>query len=312
MTQRDTFISELFEKAKKDKDIVLISVDMGASSLDIWREELPEQFIFTGISEQHSINLAAGLANEGKKVYVYFMAAWLARCFEQIRYSCAMAKNPITLLANGVALGYAPAGPAHETNDDIAYMRSILDLEIHSPTNLEMVKTLVDLTYEKPKLRCIRLERNYAKEFDGCYDGPSIDFLEKGIHPVIEGGKKVALLSSGYMLGRMKDVNKKLSENGIDSTLYDVWKTKPINSELLKEYLSDCDYVITCEEQTLSGGFGSIICETLADLGLQKNILRLGLPDRYIFENGGRDYHLDNNGLSVSSICDKISKFINE
>ena len=164
--QRDTFIGDLFQVAKNDKDVILISVDMGASALDQWREELPEQFIWTGISEQHTINLAAGLANQGKKVYIYFMAAWLARCFEQIRYSCAMAKNPITLLANGVALGYAPAGPAHETNDDIAYMRSILDLEIHCPTNLEMVKTLVNLTYEEPKLRCIRLERHYAVDFD--------------------------------------------------------------------------------------------------------------------------------------------------
>ena len=72
MTQRDTFISELFEIAKKDKDVILISVDMGASALDRWREELPEQFIWTGISEQHSINLAAGLSAAGKKVYLYF------------------------------------------------------------------------------------------------------------------------------------------------------------------------------------------------------------------------------------------------
>ena len=76
MTQRDTFISELFEIAKKDKDVILISVDMGASALDRWRDELPEQFIWTGISEQHSINLAAGLSAAGKKVYVSFMAAW--------------------------------------------------------------------------------------------------------------------------------------------------------------------------------------------------------------------------------------------
>ena len=213
------------------------------------------------------------------------MAAWLARCFEQIRYSCAMAKNPITLLANGVALGYAPAGPAHETNDDIAYMRSILDLEIHCPTNLEMVKTLVNLTYEEPKLRCIRLERHYATDFDGCYNNPETNFIEKGIHPVIGDGKKVALLSYGFMLGRMKEVVEKLIQDGVDVTLYDVFKLKPMNSDLLKEYINDCDYVVTCEEQTLSGGFGSIICETLADIGLQKNILRIGLPDRYIFEN---------------------------
>ena len=83
-------------------------------------------------------------------------------------------------------------------------------------------------------------------------------------------------------------------------------------SDLLKDYLNDCDYVVTCEEQTLSGGFGSIICETLADIGLQKNILRIGLPDRYIFENGDRNYLLNNNGLSIESIYNKVSEFVNE
>ena len=70
MTQRDIFISELFELAKSDKDIILISVDMGAPTLDVWREELPEQFIAAGISEQNAINVAAGLSAAGKKVYV--------------------------------------------------------------------------------------------------------------------------------------------------------------------------------------------------------------------------------------------------
>ena len=312
MTQRDTFIEDLFEIAKSDKDVIMVSVDMGASALDRWRDELPDQFFATGISEQHTINFAAGLSAQGKKVYVYFMACWVARCFEQIRYSCSMPNNPITILSNGVALGYAPAGPAHETNDDIAYMRSILDLEIHCPTNLEMVKTLVNLTYEEPKLRCIRLERHYATDFDGCYNNPETNFIEKGIHPVIGDGKKVALLSYGFMLGRMKEVVEKLIQDGVDVTLYDVFKLKPMNNDLLKEYVNDCDYVVTCEEQTLSGGFGSIICETLADLGLQKNILRIGLPDRYIFENGDRNYLLNNNGLSVESIYNKVSEFVNE
>ena len=104
MSQRDTFIGELFEIAKNDKDVIMMSVDMGAPALDRWREELPDQFLFTGISEQHSINLAAGLSASGKKVYVYFMAAWAARCFEQIRYSCSMPNNPITILSNGVGL----------------------------------------------------------------------------------------------------------------------------------------------------------------------------------------------------------------
>mgnify|MGYP001368293983 CR=1 FL=1 len=107
MAQREVFISTLFEKAKLDKDIYFLSADHGAKALDAWRDQLPKQFIALGISEQNTINVASGLSAIGKKVYVYFMASWAARCFEQIRYSCAMAKNPITILGGGPALGYS-------------------------------------------------------------------------------------------------------------------------------------------------------------------------------------------------------------
>ena len=294
MTQRDTFISELFEIAKKDKDVILISVDMGASSLDRWREELPEQFIWTGISEQHSINLAAGLSAAGKKVYVYFMAAWSARCFEQIRYSCSMPNNPITILSNGVALGYAPAGPAHETNEDIAYMRSLLNVEIDCPASSTHVKELVKYSYENQKLR-------YTIVKGGLFG-----------NPMRKEETKIAIISYGYMLGRCLDVQKKLLDNNMEVSLYNMSKIKPNPIVKMKKVFRDYDKVITVEEQTLSGGFGSAVLEGMSDNNVQKPLLRIGLPERYIFENGDRDYHLDNNGLSVDSIYDKVLKFRSE
>jgi transketolase len=309
--QRDTFISELFELAKTDKDIILMSVDMGAPSLDIWRETLPDQFIAAGISEQNAINVAAGLANSGKKVYVYFMAAWVARCFEQIRYSCAMAKNPITVLGNGVALGYAPAGPAHEPNEDIGYMRTINGIEIWSPANTSATKSLVQLTIEKPALRYIRLERNHAKEVES-FDfntNNTINLIRSGLKEPVDGEPRIAILSSGYMLGRADNVWSTLI-NKHQISLYDVWRIKPLNASQLGNILSNYTHVVTIEEQTLDGGFGSAICEAICDLGLNKKVLRLGLPERFIFENGSRDHLINTNGLSVQNIVEKIKTFI--
>ena len=315
-TQRDTFISELFERAQKDKDIYLVTVDMGAPSLDRWRSDLPGQFLSAGISEQHAVNFAAGMASEGKKVYVYFMAAWVARCFEQIRYSCAMAENPITVLGNGIALGYAPAGPAHEPNEDMAYMRSLCNIEIYSPCNNNVVKSLVDLTIDNPKLRYLRLERKYATELDSLYQGMTQEELESGIatikqvSPTDTSRGKVCVLSSGYMLGRCSELVTRLGDDGYEASLVDMWKIKPVDANLLEKHVKDYDTLVTVEEQTLSGGFGSCVCETLADLQIQKPVLRIGLPDRYIFENGSRDYHIDNNGLSVDSLHEKVTKFL--
>ena len=317
MTQRDTFISCLFEKAKKDKDIIMISVDMGAPTLDIWREELPDQFFATGISEQHSINFAAGLAATGKKVYVYFMASWVARCFEQIRYSCAMGDNPITILGNGVALGYTPAGPAHSPNEDIGYMRTICGIEVISPANTNMTKGLVDLTLNEPKLRYIRLERKYSSEMEDEYKDSNSFFLNTGVSLVKPGlsedkndKPKIALISSGYMLGRALNVWLELIKEGYEISVFDLWKIKPINGKFLSEKLNHYDTIITLEEQTLDGCFGSAICEVLSDFNLNKKVLRLGLPEGYIFDNGSRDHLLDTNGLSIDNIKNKITEFV--
>lgn len=311
-SQRDAFISALFEEAVKDKDICLISVDMGAPSLDRWREELPEQFFAAGISEQNAINFAAGLSAVGKKVYVYYMASWSARCFEQIRYSCAMGNNPITVLGNGIALGYTPAGPAHCPTEDIAYMRSLCGIEIHSPSNTATAELLVKTTCQRPlKLRYIRLERSYPQMLNDI----KIDeeTLERGMTTVKEGagdGARICILSSGYMLGRSLIAAKLLAVERQNVSVVDLFRVKPINTEALKEALADRDIVVTIEEQNLFGGFGSAVCEAMADLGLQKRIVRLGLPERYIFENGNRDHLLDSNGLNVDAIYRKIRSAI--
>ena len=309
--QRDTFISELYELAKTDKDIILMSVDMGAPSLDIWRETLPKQFIAAGISEQNAINVAAGLANAGKKVYVYFMAAWVARCFEQIRYSCAMAKNPITILGNGVAMGYAPAGPAHEPTEDIAYMRSINHMEIWSPANTSATKALVHLTVTKPSLRYIRLERNHAKEVEDMDFGVNntINLVKAGLKESKDNEPRIAILSSGYMLGRSYKAWESLI-NTHQISLYDISRIKPLPVNQLSSILSNYTHVITIEEQTLDGGFGSAICEVICDEGLNKKVLRLGLPEMFPFENGTRDQLIDLSGLSVDNIVNRIKIFL--
>ena len=317
IAQRDVFLTALFEKAKLDKDIMLISVDMGAPSLDRWRSELPDQFLFAGISEQNAINVAAGLSAAGKKVYVYFMAAWAARCFEQVRYSCAMGNNPITILGNGVGLGYAPAGPAHEPNEDIAYMRSINGIEVYCPANGNIISDLVDLTVREPKLRYIRLERKYAQEVEACYE--NIGYVNNvGIYcvrpglsePRKEGVSRTCILSSGYMLGRAVRTWEMLIKSRFEASVMDLWKIKPINQEFFVNRLQEYDNIVTLEEQTLDGGFGSAVCEALADKNAKKNVLRLGLPERFIFENGDRDHLLDTNGLSTDEIYDKIKNFL--
>lgn len=318
-SHRDEFIEQLLVEAKKNRDVILISVDMGAPALDRWRTELPDQFLFAGISEQNAINLAAGLSRAGKKPYVYMMACWVARCFEQIRYSCAMAANPITILGTGVGLGYAPAGPAHEPTDDLAYMRAIDGIEIISPSFLASIKPIVHLTLQKPRLRYIRLERSmhpHISEF--IPEEKSHEIVQSGFYAFknfspAKSNLKISLLASGYILNKTKEVGTILEvEHGFNVQILDIIRIKPLNPVKLIEILQGSRFIVTIEEQALDGGFGAAIAETLIDNICQLPCLRLGLLQAYIFENGSREELLNKFGLGQEEIIQKILTFRNQ
>ena len=316
-TQRDEFIEKLFIEAKKNSDIIFISVDMGAPALDQWREQLPNQFIVAGISEQNAINLAAGLSRAGKKPYVYMMACWVARCFEQIRYSCAMAQNPITILGAGVGLGYAPAGPAHEPTEDLAYMRAIENIEIHSPSSIWLIQPIVNLTISEPKLRYIRLERTVSEHVSNYNSNSTFsEVVNTGTQifkefTLLKKKTKVTILSSGYLLQRAHDASIILQQEfKIDVQIIDVIRIKPLNIDYIINNLHDSNIVVTIEEQALSAAFGAAIIEGFSDRLFQAQVLRLGLKTAYVFENGTRDELLDNSGLAVLNIVHKVNEFV--
>ena len=293
--QRDVFVSEIVAAAKKDREIFFISADFGAPALDMFREELPEQFIHSGISEQHMIDMAAGLALSGKKVYVYAMAPFVTlRCIEQTKCSLALMNLPVTILAVGVGLGYADAGPTHYSTEDIACMRAIVGLEVLSPCDELSTRMMARRTLEEPGLRIVRMERHALPP---VYENQE----SMGINGYTElfFGESVCVLSYGHLIHRVLQ-----ARNAVDDRKFgviDLYRVKPIDEDLI-EALRKYTAIVTVEEQCLSGGFGSAVLEYMADSRLQMPVKRLGLPERYYFENGGREYLLDRFGLSINHI----------
>ena len=136
ITQRDAFWDEIYRLAKIDRDIVVISADMGAPSLDKFRTDLPGQFVNTGIAEQNAILIASGLAKEGKKVFVYAIASFLTlNCIEKIRVQNGMMNIPINLVGVGAGFSYPDSGPTHHLIEDIAIMRSIPNITTYCVTD---------------------------------------------------------------------------------------------------------------------------------------------------------------------------------
>lgn len=162
---RDVFIDIIFDLAKKDKDIYFLSADLGAKALDRFRQELPSQFIHCGISEQNMIDVAAGLSQCGKKVYVYAMAPFVTyRCYEQIKVVIASMNLPVTIIGVGAGYSYDDAGPTHYAIEDISCMRVIPNIEILNPSDEKSTIQAAKVTYEKPKFRYIRIDRKYLPD----------------------------------------------------------------------------------------------------------------------------------------------------
>lgn len=305
--QRDVFIQVILEAARKDRDIMFLSADFGSEILDTYRAELPDQFIHCGISEQHMIDLAAGLSLAGKKVYVYCMGPFLSlRCYEQIKCAIDMMSLPVTLIGVGVGLGYADSGPTHYVTEDIACLRALNGIELYTLADNDSAIAAAELSLASPAFRYFRLDRSPMPNVYAHVYTPFSQYDNLGFN-VLADGKDVCILSSGYMLHRCLEAYKRLAVEGIKPGIIDLYCIKPFDEIKLNTVLQQYDAIITVEEQGLSGGFGSAIIESLIDSKLQvKNVTRMGLSDHYFFENGGRDFLLDTELLSVGDIVQAV------
>lgn len=305
ITQRDAFLEELFDKAKLDKDIILLSVDMGAPSLDKWRFDLPEQYFDMGISEQNAINFASGLSRGGKKVFVYFMGVWVMRCFEQIRYSSVMAKNKITILGNGVGLGYAPAGPAHETSEDVGIMKTLHGVNIWSPSSSDVIPYVVDQCLNSTETNYVRLERKSHSSIVYSKELALNSFI---VTSIVSSDPKssLTLITYGFVAGIVIDAAKKLgNETNISVHVVDLQKIWPLPEGLILDRAANSDSILIIEEQSLSGGISESISSILIRNKQKIKFDVICLPSKYIFENGTREQLLVSYGVSSDEICKK-------
>jgi len=306
LSQRDAFWNRIYELAKEDKNIIIVSADMGAPALDRIRTDLASQFINVGIAEQNAITIAAGLSMTGKKVFVYAIAPFITlRCLEQIRVEGAMMKMPITVVGVGAGFGYEDSGPTHHLTEDIAVMRSMPDVVIHSTSDNVMASAFADMSCKMKVTNYVRLDRLV---FPDIY-GKDSDF-SSGLS-VLKEGKDAFILSTGSMTHSALEAAERLKKKNIDIGVVDVY-TLPINAPLLLKAIKGVKKLVTLEEHFLPGGFGSAVCEVLADNGLLIPVKRLGLPIEkgYCYQYGGREIIRGFYGVDAEGIDKQITAFL--
>lgn len=315
---RDTVIKVITAAARKDSDIMFLSADMGAPALDEFRRDLPDQFIQVGIAEQNMIDLAAGLALSGKRVFCYAMAPFMpARCFEQIKCSLASMNLPVCLIGVGVGLGYDHTSMTHIQVEDIALMRTINHVEILTPADNPMAEFMTRYILEENRFFYLRLERIqgvppviYVTERDLEWS------CATGIAPVVKSNAspKISIMASGGILALCIDVASALNTNSIPTQVFDLSRIKPFPVSEFLELTKNTHHILTVEEHVLAGGMGAAIIEAESDRRksneIPHHIRRLGLHDHYKCVNGDRDDLRQHFGLDANAIYAAALKMV--
>ena len=302
---RNTFVKTLLDIAKKDKNVYIVTGDLGFGVLKPFWDELPNQIINAGIAEQNMTSIAAGLALQGKIVYTYSIGNFpTLRCIEQIRNDCAYHNANVKVVCVGGGFVYGSLGMSHHATEDIAVMRALPSVTVFAPGDLVEAECATKTAYETPGTCYIRLGRGGEKRIHD-----KIDNFEIGKALEIKSGKSVAVFSTGAIFDEVYEACEGLEKEDITPTVYTFPTVKPIDKEAIINCAKTHGTIITVEEHNLNGGFGSAISEVLAEIeGERAKLVRIALNDTYSSIVGSQKYLRKQYLIDAETIANKIKE----
>lgn len=300
---RDTFVRTLVECAKKDKNIELITGDLGFGVLKPFWEQCPDQFTNAGIAEQNMTGVAAGMALNGKNVFTYSIGNFpTLRCLEQIRNDCAYHNANVKVVCIGGGFVYGSLGMSHQATEDLACLRALPDVVVLAPADLVEAEECTKALAKYHGTAYLRLGRGGEKRIHD-----KIENFQIGKAVNVCDGEKVAVFSTGAIFEEIEPCRQMLQENGITPAVYTFPTVKPLDKETVCKVAKDVELIVTCEEHNIIGGFGSAVAEVMAEMKQKKAaLLRIGLNDEYSVRVGNQKYLRGQYGVDAKSIAEKI------
>jgi transketolase len=305
---RKVCLDAVLNLARTDPRVVFIGSDLGAGVMDEMKAELPERFFMEGIYEANVIGMAAGMAMDGYIPFVNTIATFLTRrAFEQVALDLCLHRLPVRLIGNGGGVVYAPLGPTHLAVDDFALMRVLPNMTVMAVSDADEMRRLMACTLDWPDPIYIRLakggDRIISREENGFAIGRAIVLRHA------TGANPVLFASTGAMSASALEAAQMLAGQGIDSTVLHFHTVKPLDVETLTAYATHASAIVTIEEHSLVGGFGSCVVEALADNLLRvPPVKRLGLSDAFSKYYGSQNDLLDVNGLMPAQFLSAVSR----
>lgn len=302
---RNTIVNLIHEAARTNPNIYFLTGDLGYSVIENFQKELPKQCLNLGIAEQNMMGTAAGLALEGKKVFVYSIVPFATmRCMEQIRTDVAIQNLDVNIIGVGGGFAYGALGPTHHAIEDIAMMRVLPNFKIIAPSDPVSAAVLGKQVLRSRGPFYLRL--NKGKE-TALYKEPPPLAIGKGY--VIKPGAEVCIFCSGPITENVLDAAKNLESEGISIEVIDMATIKPIDADLIKLKSRSRKFLVAVEEHSIIGGLGSAIAEVIADQPKRALLYRLGAPDKYAEVFGNQEYMRKTMGLSAENIYQAIKSW---
>jgi 1-deoxy-D-xylulose-5-phosphate synthase len=276
----DVFGNVLCRLAAQNEDIVAITAAMKeGTGLNRFALDFPARFFDVGIAEQHAITMAAGMAKGGLRPFVAIYSSFMQRAYDQVIHDVSLMKLPVVICLDRAGL-VGEDGPTHHGVFDVSFLRCVPDIQFMAPRDEIELEQMLAYAAEQNGPVAIRYPRGAGI---GCEDSANNrQQIVCGRAEIVREGKDIAIWALGHMLHPALEAARELENQGISACVINPRFIKPFDLDMLTSIINRRIPMITIEENTLPGGFGSLIAEHAIEMGHSAGMLRIGIPDNFV------------------------------
>ncbi|MCX8514938.1 MAG: 1-deoxy-D-xylulose-5-phosphate synthase [Burkholderiales bacterium] len=297
LTYTQVFSKWLLDVAKLETNFVAITPAMReGSGMVEFAKQYPNKFFDVGIAEQHAITFAAGIATQGIKAIVAIYSTFLQRGYDQLIHDVALQNLPVMFAIDRAGIVGAD-GPTHIGSFDLSFLRCIPNMIIMTPSNENECYQMLWTAYKLQAPCAVRYPRTMG---NGTPITATEGILPPGKAEIVRHGQQIAILAFGTLIDNVIGAANKLN-----ATVCNMRFVKPLDQELLQQIAATHEYIVTVEENVISGGAGSAVNELFNQLNLNRSILNLGIADEFL-QHGDQQSLIREQGLDVEGIVKAI------
>ena len=305
---QDVFGHTIIELAKQNEKIIGVTPAMpSGSSLKFMMEAMPERAFDVGICEQHAVTLSAGLATQGMRVFCNIYSSFMQRAYDQVIHDVAIQKLPVIFCLDRAGL-VGEDGPTHHGAYDIPYMRCVPNMIVSAPMNESELRNLMYTAQLEKNQNPFVIRYPRGEGVMAEWKTPFKE-IEIGKGRKLKDGKDLAILTFGHPGNFAASAIRELKNEGIDAAHYDMRFVKPLDENLLHEVFGKFNKIITVEDGTIVGGFGSAVLEFMNAHHYNAEIKMLGIPDKIIEHGTLKELHHECNYDAIA-IADTARSFV--